>query len=133
MKLADTSVIVAGAQSWNPANEPASAVLASCRKAISHTLLEAYSVLTRSPSPFRISSDIAHAWLNAQFTGEVSLPERSHLTTLATLRELGVSGGAVYDGLIALTALRHRATLITLDKRAINTYAKVGVRYELLA
>ena len=133
MKLADTSVIVAAAQSWNPANEVAVPALRSCRRAISHTLLETYSVLTRSPSPFRIDSSTVHRWLSLQFTSEVSLPENSHLTTLATLRELGVAGGAAYDGLIALTALHHRATLLTLDRRATSTYSRVGIKFELIA
>ena len=133
MKLPDTSVIVAAAQSWNPANSLASAALASCRKAISHTLFESYSVLTRSPSPFRIDSETALAWLNAQFTSEISIPNQSHLETLTRLHDLDISGGAVYDGIIALTALDHRATLITLDKRASSTYIKCGVKFQLLS
>jgi hypothetical protein len=133
MKLADTSVIVAAAQSWNPANSLASDALASCRKAISHTLFESYSVLTRSPSPFRIDTKTAIAWLNAQFTSEISLPNGSHLETLSRLHDLGISGGAVYDGIIALTAVDHRATLITLDKRASGTYVKCGVKFRLLS
>ena len=132
MKLVDTSVIVAGAQDWNPANPVALSALGSCRRAISHTLLEAYSVLTRSPRPFRIDGALANAWLTTQFTSEVSLPENSHLSSLATLHELGVSGGAVYDGLVALTALHHRATLLSLDKRAATTYLRVGAKFELL-
>ena len=133
MKVADTSVIVAGAQSWNPANELAIASLGGCRRAISHTLLEAYSVLTRSPSPFRIDGPTVLAWLTAQFTSEISLPENSHLTSLETLHEAGISGGAIYDGVIALTARHHRATLLTLDKRAIGTYARLGTKFELLS
>lgn len=133
MKLADTSVIVAAAQSWNPANDLAAAALVGCRRAISHTLLETYSVLTRSPSPFRIDSATTHAWLTAQFTSEVSLPGESHLATLSQLHDLGVSGGAIYDGIIALTAAHFRSTLITLDKRAITTYAKCGVKFQLLS
>lgn len=133
MKLADTSVIVAAAQSWNPANGIAREALTGCRRAISHTLLETYSVLTRSPSPFRIDAETAHAWLSAQFTTEVSLPANSHLETLSRLHSLRISGGAVYDGIIALTASSLRATLLTLDKRASTTYVKCGVKFQLLS
>jgi len=133
MKLADTSVIVAAAQSWNPANGIASEALVSCRRAISHTLLETYSVLTRSPSPFRINAETAHTWLTAHFTAEVSLPANSHLETLSRLHGLGIQGGAVYDGIIALTAAGLKATLLTLDKRAVTTYSKCGVKFQLLS
>jgi len=133
MKLADTSVIVAAAQGWNPANGVAREALAGCRRAISHTLLETYSVLTRSPSPFRIDAETVHAWLSAQFTAEVSLPANSHLETLSRLHSLRISGGAVYDGIIALTASNLRATLLTLDKRASATYVKCGVKFQLLS
>ncbi|MBU6226202.1 MAG: PIN domain-containing protein [Acidobacteria bacterium] len=133
MKLADTSIIVAAAQSWNPAHEIARKALTGCRRAISHTLLETYSVLTRSPSPFRIDAETAHTWLTAQFVGEVSLPVNSHLETLSRLHGLGITGGAIYDGIIALTASSHRATLLTLDKRASTTYVKCGVKFQLLS
>ena len=50
-----------------------------------------------------------------------------------TLCELGVSGSAAYDGLIALTALAHAARLVSLDRRAESTYRRCGVDFELLA
>lgn len=133
MKLADTSVIVAAAQSWNPANKIAGEALVGCRRAISHTLLETYSVLTRSPSPFRIDAETAHAWITTQFNSEISLPENSHMSTITRLHELQIMGGAVYDGIIALTASHFRATLLSLDQRAVKTYLKCGVKFQLLS
>lgn len=44
-----------------------------------------------------------------------------------TLSAAGVFGGATYDGLIALEALAHGETLLTLDRRAHGTYARLGV------
>ena len=45
---------------------------------------------------------------------------------------LGVLGGAVYDGLVALSAAAHGATLLTLDRRALPTYRRCGVPHRLL-
>lgn len=44
----------------------------------------------------------------------------------------GVSGGATYDGLIALTALAHDLELLTRDRRAERTYRALHVPYQLL-
>jgi predicted nucleic acid-binding protein len=43
------------------------------------------------------------------------------------LAELDVSGGAVYDALVALAALEHDCALATLDLRAGDTYRALGV------
>jgi predicted nucleic acid-binding protein len=44
----------------------------------------------------------------------------------------GVQGGAVYDAVIAHTAMRSKLRLLTLDARARSTYAALGVEHELL-
>jgi predicted nucleic acid-binding protein len=44
------------------------------------------------------------------------------------LSGLGISGGAVYDALVALAAAEHGAELATRDARARTTYETVGVR-----
>jgi predicted nucleic acid-binding protein len=44
-----------------------------------------------------------------------------------------LTGGAAYDALIAATALRAGASLVSLDRRALATYQTVGVGFELLA
>jgi len=43
------------------------------------------------------------------------------------LSRLGISGGAVYDALVALAAAEHGADLATRDGRAKATYETVGV------
>ena len=48
--------------------------------------------------------------------------------TDGVLSRLGVSGGAVYDALVTLTAVEHGAALATRDARARATYEAVGVR-----
>jgi predicted nucleic acid-binding protein len=46
--------------------------------------------------------------------------------------EAGITGGAVYDALIAATAHHARATLLTRDSRATAIYEKLGISYELV-
>lgn len=45
----------------------------------------------------------------------------------------GLSGGALYDGLVAAAARRHKLPLITCDRRAEPTYRLLAVTYELLS
>jgi hypothetical protein len=44
----------------------------------------------------------------------------------------GISGGAVYDLVVALAAQRGGAVLLSLDRRATATYDVAGVDYEVL-
>jgi hypothetical protein len=44
-----------------------------------------------------------------------------------------VIGGAVYDLVVALSAARAGAVLLSLDRRAATTYGAAGVDYELLS
>jgi len=48
---------------------------------------------------------------------------------LSTLAQAGVFGGSVYDGLVALEAAGHDRTLLTLDRRAQDTYRRLGVAF----
>jgi hypothetical protein len=48
------------------------------------------------------------------------------------LPERGVTGGAVYDAVVAATAAVHSAELLSCDRRAVPTYEKMGVRAVLL-
>lgn len=45
----------------------------------------------------------------------------------------GIAGGAVYDALIAAVAVAEDLTLVTLDRRATDTYELLGARYRWLA
>ena len=44
-----------------------------------------------------------------------------------------VSGGSVFDALIAATVLRAKARLLTRDRRAASAYRAIGVDFDLLA
>jgi predicted nucleic acid-binding protein len=48
------------------------------------------------------------------------------------LPENEISGGAAYDALVAATAVRCGAELITCDRRAVAVYERYGVRATFL-
>nr|MDT0663879.1 type II toxin-antitoxin system VapC family toxin [Micromonospora sp. DSM 115978] len=93
-----------------------------------HALAETYSVLTRLPGDARLSGSDAARLLDARFTAPLVLSGRSAQELHTTLSELGVVGGAVYDGLVALAAREHGLALATRDARARGTYDAVGVK-----
>ena len=48
------------------------------------------------------------------------------------LVELGISGGAAYDALVAATARAAGATLVSCDRRAARTYERLGADFRLI-
>ncbi|MGD9703208.1 MAG: hypothetical protein AB7Q42_10730 [Acidimicrobiia bacterium] len=62
----------------------------------------------------------------------LALPAAQATQLPGLLAERGVAGGAAYDGLIAITAAHHSATLLSLDRRAAHVYRRCGAEYELL-
>jgi len=132
MNAVDSSVIIAAFSTWHGSHAPAAAALRTEPHLPAHAAAEAYSVLTRLPNPFRASPTIVHSSLVQNF-GERTLQTRtSIIELLGELASLGISGGAAYDGLIGITAREHDATLLTLDRRALATYDRLGVRTRLL-
>lgn len=93
-------------------------------------MVEAYSVLTRLPGGLAVPPADAARALEARFSApplRLTMPVRR--TLLSTLVDRNVHGGASYDGLVAMEALAHNLTLLTLDQRARHTYARLGVKY----
>jgi predicted nucleic acid-binding protein len=127
LNLADTSVIVAGLSSWHERHEDARSALVSCPAAIGHTLVEAYSVLTRLPEPLRVPPDLAAEALARRFTDVVTLDDQAIRAAPQSFARLGITGGAAYDALVALTAIEHGARLLSLDRRASVTYERCGL------
>lgn len=93
-----------------------------------HALAETYSVLTRLPGDVRMAPADAARLLEARFSSPllVGLETARHLPDL--LSRMEIVGGAVYDALVALAAVEHKADLATRDARAKDTYEKVGAR-----
>jgi predicted nucleic acid-binding protein len=57
----------------------------------------------------------------------LTLPADRVAGLIGELVAAGVSGGATYDAVIAITAAQHHRRLVTLDARARTTYERVGV------
>jgi predicted nucleic acid-binding protein len=93
-----------------------------------HALAETYSVLTRLPGDLRLSPGDAAQLLAARFSRPLLLAAAKAAKLPDTLAKLGIAGGAVYDGMVALAAADHGVQLATRDARAVATYELVGVR-----
>lgn len=129
----DTSIAVAALLSDHVAHEAASEALAGCTATIAHVAAETYSVLTRLPPPHRVEATTAAEAL-AKRLPPVHLTLDAGNCTMAPKRlaVAGVSGGATYDGLIALTAIAHGAELVSRDWRAARAYRALGARFKLI-
>lgn len=97
-----------------------------------HSLAETYSVLTRLPGDSRFTEADAVRVIDGTFESILSLPEAASREVHRRLASAGIKGGAVYDGLIALTVLENEASLASLDKRAYTNYFALGVTLELI-
>ena len=133
MIAADTSVVVAAFASWHEGHAAASRALQRKPRLPAQVLVESYSVLTRLPAPHRAAADLVDAFLAERFAGAIlTLPEQALRALLNAAASTGIIGGAVYDALIAGTARHAGAILLTRDQRALATYERIGVRYELI-
>lgn len=97
-----------------------------------HSLAETYSVLTRLPGDARLDAADAATLLSTGFAA-VLLVEPETLADLAhVLSKHQVTGGAVYDAMVALALRGTDATLLTRDRRAAATYAALGVAHDFV-
>lgn len=129
----DTSVVVAAFASWHVAHRSAKAAVDAAPKLVAHCAIEAFSVLTRLPAPHRAPAALVVRYLIARFPdAPLALPGGASMRLLERALAEGISGGAIYDALVAATAAHHDATLLTLDARATDTYRRLGVRFRLL-
>jgi toxin FitB len=134
----DTSVLVAGFDPRHPFHAEAVPALVEVKaggRLVAHTMAEAYSVLSSTGGPFRFEPEPVVAYLD-QFL-ERSDPIQpligSYREALDLLGARNRAGGAIYDALIALAARDADITLVSLDRRAEQTYAACGVVAKMLA
>ncbi|HXB66165.1 MAG TPA: PIN domain-containing protein [Solirubrobacteraceae bacterium] len=132
-KAADSSVTIAALMADHPDREIAEHALKQCAVTIAHTAIETYSVLTRLPSPHRLTRADAARIVDARLPSKyVVLDAGVHSQAHTRLAAAGIGGGSTYDGLIALTALEHNLELLTRDGRAVRSYRALGVRFTLI-
>jgi predicted nucleic acid-binding protein len=131
--VVDSSIAIAAILADHEAHELAEEALSQSATTIAHVATETYSVLTRLPPPLRLDATRAAAIVAARLPSPcVTLDANSHARSPDRLAAAQVSGGATYDGLIALTAMEHDLELLSADRRAARTYSALGVRFQLL-
>jgi predicted nucleic acid-binding protein len=129
----DSSIAIAAILADHEAHDLAEDALSGTEATIAHVASETYSVLTRLPPPLRLDAVIAASIVDARLPpSRVTLDADAHASAPRTLAAVHVSGGATYDGLIALTALEHDLELLSRDWRAARTYRALGLRFQLL-
>jgi len=95
-------------------------------------MVEAFSVLTRLPSGLAVPATVAADVLDSRFDEVLRLPDHDRGLLLQTLAGAGVLGGASYDGLVALEAHAHGHVLLSLDRRAQETYRRLHVAFQAI-
>jgi hypothetical protein len=74
------------------------------------------------------------AALSARFRDSyVALDADGYRVLIPRLVELGISGGAVYDALVAASVSATGDMLVSCDRRAVQIYERLGVDYRLLS
>jgi predicted nucleic acid-binding protein len=132
----DTSVLVAALASWHENHDDAREALEGAFESAgglvlpADVLVETYSVLTRLPSPHRLSPVDALHLLEENFADvrTVALAAADVWRLLRTLAAGGVAGGAVYDARIVAAASKGGATrILTLNVRDFSLLAPDGL------
>lgn len=134
MRAVDSGVVIAAFASWHESHLAARAEVARRPRIAAHAMAETISVLTRLPAPHRAPVALVAEYLGLVFSDEPLTLDGRETADFLTKRipTLGLSGGAVYDALIAETVRRANGELVTLDRRALTTYERVGCRTVLL-
>ena len=130
----DSSVALPGLHPGLPNHSLARPYLSALPALPAHSAIETYSAMTRLPDPYRVDPATAARLLASNFGERVlAIPPASALVLwLERVAAVGISGGAIYDALIAESARLAGATLVTADRRAAATYRAVGVEVEML-
>jgi predicted nucleic acid-binding protein len=79
-----------------------------------HTLAEIYSTLTRMPGKYRVSGDQAMLFVGSllERLTIIALSAEEYATALDFWSQAGVTGGTIYDALLASCALKAEAEAI---------------------
>ncbi|GCL40362.1 MULTISPECIES: type II toxin-antitoxin system VapC family toxin [Nostocales] len=121
--LFDTSVLVAAILVKHPHHFPCWSWLEKVKTSlegfiITHTLAELFSVISSFPSQPRFSPQITQRLIqeNLKEFQIISLTEDDYYQATENMVNLGLTGGAIYDSLIAYSALKIEADkILTLN------------------
>lgn len=130
--LVDTSVAVPLVAEAHLSHDAVTEAVGDRRLGLAgHAAFETYAVLTRAPE-LRVRPSVVRQVLDDAFPETRFLPGDATAELFATIAELDLRGGAVFDALVAAAASSHGLTLLSRDSRAAPTYAAVGVDVEWL-
>lgn len=119
--LFDSSALIAGCVESHPKHEAARKWMSRAKRkeveflVAGHSIFEVYSVLTSAPFQPRITPKIAQELLkeNVEDHAEiVTLSKKDHQKIMQKLVTRNLSGGMVYDAIIAECALKAKADQI---------------------
>ncbi|MDP5183269.1 type II toxin-antitoxin system VapC family toxin [Blastococcus sp. BMG 814] len=131
--LLDTSAAVAFLVQDHEHHEATFTALADRELGLAgHAAFETFSVLTRLPSASRLVPGAAHRLLATNFTHSRFLSSERTAALLAIVADHRIAGGSVYDALVGATAAEHGLTLISRDRRALDTYRALNVSVEMI-
>ncbi len=133
----DTNVIVAGLLTWHEHHRAAAAAIEAAIASTSPVLvpipalLEAWSVMTRLPSPYRLAHQAAGELLQRTFRGQcrlVGLGEQEAWQLMDRLEQGGWIGKLTYDAHILMCAAAGGANeLFTFNRRDFDRLTGFGV------
>lgn len=130
----DISVAIAALDTTHAEHQWCFDLVATRRPALAgHAAIETFAVLTRLPAPSRLSPESARRVILHNFPDPCPLPPDDPLSLIERFAGVGIAGGAVYDGLIAVSAHADDRILLTRDDRAERTYRRLRINYELVA
>jgi predicted nucleic acid-binding protein len=123
----DSSCMVAAICDWH---EHSAAALTEIERRLdegdrmavpAHALAETYALLTRLPSPYRLSPADAWYLIHENFVKSafvVALTAKTYQTVLSAVAKQSVAGGRAYDALIGECARQAKAkALLTFNRR----------------
>lgn len=97
-----------------------------------HAIAETYAVLTRLPAPHRVSPADALTVLRASFIDQskiAALTAEDYVSLLGRAPAEGISGGRIYDALIAACARKAGvAVIVTFNERHFAAFADDRLR-----
>jgi len=114
----DTTVLVAGVLEEHEHHEPSFSALSTASRTsafcATHNVAEVYATLTRYPGKQRLSAEqalLALTAIESRFT-IVALETREYLAAIRRFAAIGITGGTIYDGLMAACAVKAKVDVL---------------------
>ncbi len=131
-RLVDTSIAIPLVLANHPDHDAVTGWVGDHRLGLSgHAAFDAFAVLSRLPVPHRRSPAQLRLMFDRTFPATAFLSAERAATLWEAMAEHAIAGGAVFDALVGAAAAENGTTLMTRDRRALKTYAALGVAVEV--